>query len=186
MIEAVAYCPHCGMPLDAGPAPGGETEWHRWWKNRAPRDRQEVPFPPRRADVLAHDGTVVEIHRKSISPDEIAGRERHYPQMVWIVDARGPHQEGRLVLGLQSLIVGFRWRSPRTTFATSRRAVYFDLGDSPQPNQHVLLAATGADAARGRGTGTLVTATAMHAWIAHGVPLTAWNPPTDIPHIRLV
>ncbi|MFJ6384737.1 hypothetical protein ACIQI7_32605 [Kitasatospora sp. NPDC092039] len=174
-IVDTVRCPACGTLFSTLPLSQGESEWHQWWKNRVPQARQEHRLGNREADIIAHDGTVVEVQHGSLSEDEITARERHYGSMRWIFDARRPYAEGRLQLFPQSP-TPFRWRFPRTTIRACRRTIYLDLGTVREIGLHMLLTAPGLALARGEGVGGLITATAMHNWLAHGTPLTGWSP----------
>ncbi|AZO61224.1 MAG: hypothetical protein E5Y51_05595 [Mesorhizobium sp.] len=68
-----------------------ETEWHRMWKDKFPREWQEVPHiasdgERHIADVKSGTGWVVELQHSPISPEERVSRENFYGQMVWVVD----------------------------------------------------------------------------------------------------
>ena len=102
---AQAQCGHCHAPMipkcgrrnmwhwahhagDCDTWSEGETDWHRQWKTRAPRDWCEVTLPPHRADIRrSHDGLIIELQHSSISPDEIEKREAFYGNMWWLFDA---------------------------------------------------------------------------------------------------
>lgn len=174
-ITSPARCPVCGTLFSGLSLPHGESEWHRWWKNRVPLDRQEQRRGNREADIVTYDNTVVEVQHGSLSEDEITARERHYGQMCWIFDARHAYSEGRLQVLPQAPAV-FKWRSPRTTIRACRRLVYLDLGIVQTTGLHMLLHAPGKTLAQGTGLGGLITASAMHGWLAHGTPLRGWTP----------
>ena len=61
-----------------------ESDWHFNWKNRFPKEYQEVTVGNHRADVKTPK-LVVEFQRSSISTDEIQERESHYKNMVWVL-----------------------------------------------------------------------------------------------------
>jgi hypothetical protein len=74
-----------------------ETDWHRWWKARFPREQVEVTIGPHRADAVAQScsglstSTVLEFQHSNIAPAEIREREAFYTEqvgnMLWVVDA---------------------------------------------------------------------------------------------------
>jgi competence protein CoiA len=69
-----------------------ETEWHRRWKDRFPREWQEIRHHDAEndeihiADVLTAHGVVIEFQHSRIHPEERAARERFYRNLIWIVD----------------------------------------------------------------------------------------------------
>lgn len=70
-----------------------ETEWHRSWKSRFPRDWQEVPARDDTgelhiADVKTPYGLVVEFQHSAIKAEEVLKRTAFYGQVIWIVDGR--------------------------------------------------------------------------------------------------
>lgn len=69
----------------------GETEWHREWKNKFPKDWQEVIIKrgneEHRADIKTTKGLILELQNSSISPSTIKIRENFYGNMVWLINA---------------------------------------------------------------------------------------------------
>ena len=69
-----------------------ETEWHRNWKNKFPREWHEcIHFDPGTgekhvADVKTDCGLVIEFQHSAMKPDELKSREQFYKNMVWIID----------------------------------------------------------------------------------------------------
>jgi hypothetical protein len=62
--------------------------WHLWWQNLVRRPEfVEVARGPHRADIVGNGGVVVELQHSSISAEDIAARETHYGNMVWLFDA---------------------------------------------------------------------------------------------------
>jgi competence protein CoiA len=115
----------------------GETAWHRDWKEAVPVERREVvigrsPGPRHRADIVAVDGTVVELQHSSISPAEIVEREAFYRRMVWVFDVTQPLVKGRLWIKPnyepEAAYRSFIWKHCRTSLAACRRPIYFDWG----------------------------------------------------------
>jgi competence protein CoiA len=107
-----------------------DSSWHRGWQNVVPAERREVVMGNHRADLLAPDGTVVELQHSSLSPAEILEREAHYRQMVWVFDAIEAHQELRFEVRFPSgkTYQTFRWKHPRKSVAVCRQPVFLDLG----------------------------------------------------------
>jgi len=69
-----------------------ETEWHRQWKDRFPKEYQEVVLFDEQtrekhiADIKTHDGVVFEFQHSHITSQERESREFFYKNMVWVVD----------------------------------------------------------------------------------------------------
>jgi hypothetical protein len=68
-----------------------ESEWHREWKSHVPKGMTEVVIGVHRADIVASNGTIVELQHSPISYNEIRERETFYKNIVWIFDARNWH-----------------------------------------------------------------------------------------------
>lgn len=124
-----------------------DSRWHHEWQALVPPAWTEVILGPHRADILAYDGTVIELQHSPISVDEIRAREAFYPKMGWIFDATEAYRTGRLELrrraSLGERYRTFRWRHARKSIAACTARVFLDLGDvgpdeTPQP--HLLLA----------------------------------------------
>jgi hypothetical protein len=64
-----------------------ETEWHRDWKERFPKEWREIVIGNHRADVKTPHGLVMEFQNSSISPATIREREEFYNYMLWVVNA---------------------------------------------------------------------------------------------------
>lgn len=70
-----------------------ETEWHRHWKNRFPREWQEARHRDEKndeihvADILTAHGCVIEFQHSRLHPDERTARETFYENLVWVVNA---------------------------------------------------------------------------------------------------
>jgi hypothetical protein len=61
--------------------------WHLWWQDLVRPDYIEVFKDPHRADIVGNGGLVVELQHSSISAQDIAAREAHYGDMIWLFDA---------------------------------------------------------------------------------------------------
>ena len=63
---------------------GRETEWHRGWKNRFPKDWREVVHIDKRtgekhiADVATPRGLIIEFQHSPLDYDELVSREAFY------------------------------------------------------------------------------------------------------------
>lgn len=150
-----ATCPGCSSPVVAkcgtvniwhwAHAAGSDcdswyepmTQWHLDWQFTVPPERREVVMGNHRADLITTRGLVVEIQHSHISTAEIAEREAHYGQMVWIFDARDAIENGpygpRLDIrspaeSCSDTYVTFRWKHARVSLAACRQPIYLDLG----------------------------------------------------------
>jgi len=88
-----------------------ETEWHREWKDKFPKDWQEVshidPITGEQhiADVKNPFGLVIEFQHSAIKPEERISREKFYKEMVWVIDGtRGELDESYFNMGLHGPI----------------------------------------------------------------------------------
>ncbi len=146
-----AVCQGCGQPviakigtivsphwahkagIDCDPWAEPDSAWHRSWQEIVPRERREVSVGNHRADIVALDGTVVELQHSAISPLEIRARERHYGRMVWIFDVTEAVGADRLLLRRRSEDVAdmrrtFRWKHSRRSLVVCRQPVLLDWG----------------------------------------------------------
>lgn len=124
---------HWSHTADAECDPWAEhdSDWHRGWQMLAPPERREVVIGEHRADIMTSSGWVVELQHSSISPEEIATRERFYgPQMMWLFDVTEAHYNGRFALRRREGYYSFRWKHPRKSIDWCRRRVLLDLGVS--------------------------------------------------------
>ena len=68
-----------------------ETEWHRNWKNKFPKDWQEIiqrdeSGEKHIADVKTSSGWVIEFQHSAISREERDSRDYFYTNLIWVVD----------------------------------------------------------------------------------------------------
>lgn len=106
------------------------TQWHLDWQETRPSEFREVVMGNHRADLVAADGTVVELQHSSIAPDEISDREAHYGRMIWIFDIRDAFDQGRFCPRFRETHWTFRWLHPRKTVATCTKSVFLDIGEN--------------------------------------------------------
>ncbi len=107
---AKGICPGCGSEViakcgdvklhhwahkgnrDCDPWWENETEWHRTWKNKFPKECQESILHDEQtsekhiADVRTSHGLVIEFQHSHIDPQERRTRENFYKKMFWVVD----------------------------------------------------------------------------------------------------
>lgn len=125
-----------------------ETEWHRAWKDKFPREWQEyVQYDPQTgekhiADVRTSHGLVIEFQHSHLDPQERIAREKFYGNMVWVVDGTRLKKDYlRFLKGMTNRIpTNFRWLfyvpDPKKCFPTSwlnsSVPVFFDFrGTAP-------------------------------------------------------
>ncbi len=95
-----------------------ETEWHRSWKGFASTDRVEVAMGEHRADIVSHDGRVIELQHSSIDPEQIRSREAFYKRMVWLID--GQPFLGNLRVEIFDTQCRFVWAHARPSWFSAR------------------------------------------------------------------
>lgn len=114
---------------DCDPWSEPDTVWHRTWQDVVPPHQREVVIGNHRADIVAANGTVVELQHSSLPTAEIQARESHYGRMVWIFDATEAYDDDRIWLRPRDGYVTFRWKHPRKSIALCHQYVLLDLGD---------------------------------------------------------
>ena len=125
-----------------------ETDWHLHWKDRFPKDWQEVVHVDDQtkekhiADVKTQSGLVVEVQHSPISEQELRSREHFYGHMIWIVDARdlAGHFSVGMTYGLASIVpisYHIRWWSSSKLlqrWSVATKPVYFDIHSEDNSN----------------------------------------------------
>lgn len=126
-----------------------ETEWHRDWKNRFPKDWQESIHQSESgekhiADVKTASGTVLEFQHSNLHQDERVSRENFYTKMRWVVDGRRRVRDRAQFFAsvqLDTVVIPkpltFSFASNEGAllrdWAGSRVHVLFDFGDHSDP-----------------------------------------------------
>lgn len=121
-----------------------ETAWHRGWKDKFPKDCQEVRKQAgggewHIADVQSPHRGVLEFQHSAISLDERRSREGFYGRMAWVVNGlrlkrdlkafADALNEGHLVVGQPiKYVVAIRGNHVLARWLESRVPVYFDFG----------------------------------------------------------
>jgi hypothetical protein len=158
-------CPHCGEAVISkcgkvkvwhwshkstkicDPWWENETEWHRAWKDKFPKEWQEISaLDPETgethiADVKTSYGLVVEFQHSPMPSEEMAAREHFYGNMIWIVDGlRSELDVGYFRLGMAStpiqtnpLAYGFAWWGTSRlmhNWSDAKARVFIDFGES--------------------------------------------------------
>jgi competence protein CoiA len=136
-----------------------ETQWHRDWKNRFPKEWQEVVHKAENgekhiADVKTPDGLVIEFQHSYIRPEECEAREKFYGNMIWIVDGRRAKNDLKRLNKIHMYSVRTPWyywkegksyifndidteeHLPKAWLSSSVK-VYFDWGFIDRPGDYV-------------------------------------------------
>jgi competence protein CoiA len=108
-----------------------ETPWHKSWKERFPIDWREVTIGCHQADVKTPT-LVFEFQHSSISVHDIAAREAHYENMVWVFDVLSAKKridfDTRDGSSARNGGAVFKWKHPKRTIFTCRKPVFLDNG----------------------------------------------------------
>ena len=139
----------------------GETDWHLEWKDRFPKDWQEIVHVDDQtkerhiADVKTPSGLVIEIQHSPISEQELRSREHFYGNMIWIVDARD--FEGYFSIGMtyglasiDPLSYHIRWWGSSKLlqrWSAATTPVYFDIHSEENSNLLRLMEFNSAESA---------------------------------------
>lgn len=132
-----------------------ETEWHRAWKDKFPREWQEISAIDEKtgethiADVKTPYGLVVEFQHSPMQFEEMMARETFYGNMIWIVDGlrgeldlsyfqmgvgREPIQKNPLAYGLHWLGRGKIMHN----WSDASARVFIDFGNNFTQGTHTL------------------------------------------------
>lgn len=101
-----------------------ESEWHILWKNKFPKEWQEVVIGCHRADIKTPK-IFVELQSSCISPKEIQSRERFYQKMIWLL--RGHDFSENINIRQRSGYLSFRWKWPRKSWWAATMPIVIDL-----------------------------------------------------------
>lgn len=121
----------------------GESEWHLNWKDKFPKEQQEViiekeiqktkekrykEFKKHIADIyLPHKMLVIELQNSSISPEIIIEREKFYENMIWLINGKS-FCKGMQLRNKKGLIT-FRWKNPPKSWWFATKPIYIDFSD---------------------------------------------------------
>ena len=104
-----------------------ETEWHLNWKDKFPKECQEVivtkNYKKHIADIKTKDGLVIEFQNSPISPRDIFLREKFWGNMVWVINGR------TIGKNLSFYRQRFKWKWMPRSWTFSERKIYFDFGN---------------------------------------------------------
>jgi competence protein CoiA len=107
--QRVDHWSHLGLK-DCDPWAENETQWHRAWKEKFPREWQEFTQHDQnsgekhRADVRSSHGLVLEFQHSHIEPNERNARENFYKNMFWVVNGtRLKRDYPRFLKGMKDL-----------------------------------------------------------------------------------
>jgi competence CoiA-like predicted nuclease len=103
-----------------------ESEWHLGWKKHMPADRVEVVIArsdvKHRADIVAHNGAILELQASTISASEIQARENFYQNMAWLYRVTWAE---RLHYGKR----GFWWKHGALSQTFIKRPLFWEFED---------------------------------------------------------
>jgi hypothetical protein len=112
-----------------------ESEWHINWKNKFPKECQEVKIGIHRADIK-HNDLVIELQNSSISPDEIKQREDYYKKMIWLFNGKKlcagielRQKEEDKYFGSEGIYT-FRWRMPPKSLWACKHPIIIHMNGS--------------------------------------------------------
>jgi len=145
---------------DCDPWAEPESEWHLGWKKNVPDDRTEVVITrgdvTHRADILAHNGAVLELQAGSISAEEILARESFYKHMAWLYRVTWAD---RLHYGKK----GFWWKHGSIVQTSITKPLFWEFEDEGIV-QHVKLKCVDNTDSYGRGTSNRVLGYAIKTY----------------------
>jgi len=104
-----------------------ESEWHINFKNKFPKENQEVKIGKHIADIK-YKGKVIELQNSNISPQEIKEREKYYKNMLWVLN--GEKFANNLSLRFNENYVTFRWRWAPKSWWFAKKPIYIDIRKS--------------------------------------------------------
>jgi len=133
-----------------------ETEWHRNWKNRFPKEWQEIiqhdsSGEKHIADIKTKEGWVIEFQHSRIEPEERRSRDSFYSKLIWVIDGtrlktdikqfKKIIDEGHLdVPSLLLLLVSFpNWSRLLMDWKDSNSLIFIDFGMEYVNNQDLWL-----------------------------------------------
>lgn len=111
-----------------------ESQWHIDWKEKFPKEWQEVRMMPHIADIKTKTGLVIELQNSSIFFGTIIERERFYKNMIWILSPR--LTENIQIRPKEGNYCTFRWKWPPQSWWEAKKPIYLDL---PETNQLFLI-----------------------------------------------
>lgn len=112
----------------------GETEWHKTWKDKAPKNCREVTLENHRADIFIPFkdriertyGKVIELQNSPISIQEVKERDEFYGIVVWIINCT--KIQDHISITQKDNYFTFRWRWYKKSFQNAMN-LHLDLGD---------------------------------------------------------
>lgn len=102
-----------------------ESEWHINWKNKFPKEQQEVRMGEHKADIRNKWNMVIELQNSSISSENIFAREEYYNSMIWLLN--GESLCSGIELRKKGNIITFRWKHPNKSLWVATKNLYVDL-----------------------------------------------------------
>lgn len=106
-----------------------ETKWHSDWKNKFPKNQQEVvmkkDYEKHIADIQTKKGFVIELQASPISAEDITIRENFYGYLIWILNYQ--RFAKNLELRPKENYYSFRWRHPPKSWWVAKCPIYIDI-----------------------------------------------------------
>jgi len=107
----------------------GETWWHLDWKNKFPKENQEVIIGKHIADVRTPSRWVIELQNSPISSEEIIEREEYYKRMVWLLNGETLGKNIELNKEKRNGFT-FRWKHPPKSWWFCEKDIFVDLSEN--------------------------------------------------------
>ena len=115
------------------------SEWHLNWQNMFPENFREIVIlkngKAHRADILNSKGTVIELQKSFISPEEIKQRESFYEKMVWIFSGIEFRKNFNVcfkwttdIKTSDKRVKAYNWSYPKKHIYTCQKPVFIDFG----------------------------------------------------------
>jgi competence CoiA-like predicted nuclease len=109
-----------------------ESDWHLNWKSMFSKEYVEVTIQKNRqrhrADIVGHNGTVIELQHSPISITVISERELFYENMIWLFDMAHKRQAFTRKSHKGEIEFPFKWSHPKLSLLTCKKPIYFDFG----------------------------------------------------------
>jgi competence protein CoiA len=105
-----------------------ETQWHKDWKDKFPKECQEVKVGNHRADIKCND-IIIEFQHSPLSSEQIIERENFYPNMIWVLDGKSLCKGLCLRKKSENSFISFRWKNPPKSWWNAKKTIYVDIED---------------------------------------------------------
>ena len=106
-----------------------ESEWHINWKNKFPKECQEVIIGKHRADIRTKNRLIIELQNSPISSKEIFEREQYYKKMIWILNGKTLASNFYFWYQKRSNQKTFNWKWFPKSWSYAKKKIYIDIGN---------------------------------------------------------